>query len=133
MNFSSKLGLPVLFIVLAACSGTAKKQTQSNIGRETPPSPEAKMTAIQNNASLVTEISFDTGSAVLNDTSRARLNELLSQAHASGNIDEVKVISWSDMEYPASSKQSLPKVQRDLADKRSDEIKTFLRMTSIKS
>ena len=39
-------------------------------------------------------------------------------------IDEIKVISWADQEYPSKNVKVLPRDQRDLATLRNREIKS---------
>lgn len=112
---------------LGACSSVYKTGDNSAMERVTPVSPEAKSAAVSADASYVTEVSFDQGSAALNDSTRESITELVERAKATGEIDDVKVISWSDLEYPAEGSKKLPKAQKDLASRRAEQIKTYLK------
>lgn len=76
---------------------------------------------------FVTELTFEKGSTTLSDAQKKNLSALLSRAQASGKIDDVKVVTWSDMEYPSPNVQKLSKAQRDLATRRSRAVKDYLK------
>lgn len=90
-------------------------------------SPEAKVVAQQNEASYVAEIGFEKGSAQLTPAAKTQLASILDRAKNAGKLDEVKVISWADAEYPSEAAKRLPKAQRDLADRRNTTIKNYLK------
>jgi len=81
--------------------------------------------ATLNEASFVTEIVFEKSSAELSMDGQNHLKDVLSAAKAKGKVEEVKIIAWSDKEYPKSGK--LHKDQRELADSRGLEIAGFVR------
>lgn len=107
--------------VIAACSHSPQK-TNSATAEITPGRSVTNKAADEVKAHDFVEITFEPGSATLTENSRNALNDLLTQAGRSGEIDEVMVMSWSDEEYPAESSRKLSKGQRDLADKRNDAV-----------
>jgi hypothetical protein len=48
------------------------------------------------------------------------------KAKQEGKIDVVKLITWSDMEYPSVNTQKLPKKEQDLVIKRNNSLETFI-------
>jgi hypothetical protein len=81
-------------------------------------------TANLNDASFVTEIVFNEGSSELSADGKSQLRDILSAAQKRGQIEQVKVLSWADREYP--SKGRLGKDATKLADDRSQEIEGFI-------
>ena len=77
-------------------------------------------------ANLVSEVSFDQGSASLNETTRAEIRDLIKSAKDSGKkINKVQIAAWADREYPAKdTKASKGDVQ--LAERRLKEVRTFM-------
>lgn len=73
-----------------------------------------------------TTISFDTGSAMLSESARASLRDLIKDARATGTIDQVTVAAWSDKTLPMG-KTDLAEADRDLAAKRADAISSVLK------
>jgi hypothetical protein len=106
-------------IAFSACSHS-KKETAAV-------SDEVKAVAQQNDASYVAEVSFDKGSAKLSTAAKNRLDAIVRDARAAGKVDEVKVVTWADAEYPAEPTKRLSKTQRDLAEKRSGAIRDYLK------
>lgn len=91
------------------------------------PSIEAKQLAAENEASYVTELTFRKGKNQLSPDAHTQLSQVLDQARAHGQIQDVKVISWADSEYPSANSRALSAGQRKLATRRNDEIKRFLK------
>ncbi len=81
-------------------------------------------TATLNDASFVTEIVFNKGSSELSADGKSQLRDVLTAAQGRGKIEEVKVLSWADAEYP--SKGKLGKDATKLADERSQEIEGYI-------
>lgn len=119
-----------IFAAAALVLGVGACSSVHETGATTPTtvSDDAKTAAVQNAASFVTEVTFAKGSAELSAQSRQNLKEVVDRAKAAGQIEEVKIVTWSDMAYPANEK-ALPKTQRDLASKRNTRIKDYLKAT----
>ncbi|MBX3034054.1 MAG: hypothetical protein KF865_09020 [Bdellovibrionaceae bacterium] len=113
--------MSVAALALAACSHSTKK-----VGETAPLETKAEKVAEKRGEHVVSKISFDKGNANLNSGARSELNKAVSQARQMGEIDEVTVAVWSDMEYPARKAAKLPKKQVDLAGSRGDKIEDFL-------
>lgn len=77
-------------------------------------------------ASQVKEITFEKNMATLTDVQKIELKIAIDEATQTGQIAEVKVLSWSDKEYPSpTGKQSRSDVK--LAQKRMSDIKSYLK------
>jgi hypothetical protein len=120
------LGTALAIAGAAGCSSTAKVDDKNQ--PPTTVSNEAKSAAAQRNATFVTEVAFPKGSDGLSEQSRESLNDLIARAKSTGQIDEVKVVSWADREYPSESTKKLSKEERELADHRSERIKDYLKV-----
>jgi hypothetical protein len=108
---------------LTACSSVHK------VGENEPTSVsrESKQIAAAESATYVTELSFERNSSNLDSGSRRKLDEILKRAKSSGRIDDIKVISWSDLEYPSEKRGKLSESQGRLAEHRADQIRDYLK------
>ena len=93
-------------------------------------STAAKQTAEKEDASYVTEFSFNKGSAVLTENAKSDLRKVISDAKQNAKIKEVKVITWSDSEYPSSEIKKLSSADRDLVKKRNNAIRDYVKSYS---
>lgn len=117
---------------MAAC---AHKNANDEVVTAPPPTSKPATDAVHSATApkqdtFVTEISFDKGSTTLSDAGKKRLAALIARAQETGKIDEVKVVTWSDMEYPSPAAKKLSKAQRDLADRRNNAIEEYLESVS---
>lgn len=78
------------------------------------------------NASYVVEVDFPKGTDKLTEVARERLSNLLHTARAAGRVDEIKVLSWGDQEYPSEKQKKLSTTQRDLADHRNENVENYI-------
>lgn len=90
------------------------------------PSKAASSIAKVEEATYVTEISFDKGSTTLSDANKRKLAGFVDKARKSGKIEDIKVVTWSDLEYPSVDTGKLSKEQRDLATRRNRALKEYL-------
>jgi len=118
MKLMAALGVAAAMFV-AGCQHSDKKETAM-------PSKAAKSVAKVEEASYVTEISFDKGSTTLSAANKRRLASFVDQARKNGKIDDIKVVTWSDVEYPTAQEGKLSKEQRDLATRRNRALKDYL-------
>ena len=73
----------------------------------------------------VKEFSFEKSSSSISDIQKEEIRAALTESAQSGKIDEVKVLAWSDKEYPLdSTKQS--KSDINLAKNRLINVKKYL-------
>jgi hypothetical protein len=77
-------------------------------------------------ASMASEISFEEGKANLTENAKNDIRGVIKSAKETGKIDELKVAVWADREYPAKDTKA-SKADIDLAKKRADSIKTFIK------
>ncbi len=120
-----KPGFLVGLIALAACSTThpvvkteAQKPTTDTVAQNND-------LAERNDASYFTELSYKKKSSRLNTQKQEALKDLVQKSMKEGKIEEIKVLSWADQEYPRR-KTELSKHQRSLADRRSKKIENYL-------
>lgn len=77
-----------------------------------------------NEASFVTEIVFNKGSSELSADGKSQLRDILKAAQGRGKVEEIKVLSWADKDYPP--KGHLGNDAMKLADERNQEIEGYL-------
>lgn len=73
-----------------------------------------------------TEIEYKKGSKSLTTDEKKELDDLVSKAATKGEIAEVKVLAWSDKEYPAEG-QEVSKKDKNLAEDRAKTVKEYLK------
>lgn len=117
-----KILIPIVAL-LAACAG----RQSTNQPKDAAAEPVIQQTASEQEAALVTEVRFTKGSAQLSREAKTRLEKLIVEAKHRGKIDDIKVISWSDLNYPSKAKGSLSKQQRDLASQRNEEVEKYVK------
>lgn len=88
----------------------------------------AKQLANEMGSELVSEVRFREGSSVIASADKKKLRELYRKARAQERqIEEVRVVTWADKEYPEDQKKHLPDWQRKLAAKRNDNLEKALK------
>lgn len=108
-----------------ACSSMHKEE-RSREAQHTV-SPTSREIARAEDAAVVTEFKFQKGSSRLDETAKADLRRIINEAERKGELKELKVVTWADMEYPSSSDKKLSKAQVDLVKKRNESIKEFVK------
>jgi hypothetical protein len=115
MNMKT-LSRTVLALTLAGFAANAKTMNS-----------ETEKAAMNLGAHASSQIQFEKGKADLKPEELNQLKEVVNQVKASGQkIDEIKIISWADREYPAEG-TTAPNQQVKLAEQRADKIKDFLK------
>jgi hypothetical protein len=117
-------GSLILSLALAGCSTESKKKEEAEHAANV--SMEAKQLAAEEKAPYVAELSFDKGSANLTKDAKSNLKSLIAKAKAAGKIDEVKVVTWGDSEYPSVHTKKLSKAEVDLVKKRNENIEKYI-------
>jgi hypothetical protein len=104
--------------LFASCQHTKDtRREDSNVARAT----------AQAGGRTYTEISFKNGSDELTDTSREKLRELTAEAARQGKkVDEIKILSWADVDYPAEG-QKVSDKQVTLAKDRAKNIEKYMK------
>lgn len=77
-------------------------------------------------AEMATEITFDPGQVTLSDSSKSEIRDLIHDARAKGDVEDVKIAVWADREYPMKEKKA-SKEDVALAAKRGDALKEFIK------
>lgn len=77
-------------------------------------------------ASQVKEISFEKSATGMSEKQKEEIRAAVNEAAQKGKIDEVRVLAWSDKEYPAE-KGMQNKADNELAKKRAQEMEKFLK------
>lgn len=86
---------------------------------------EAQVPAIS--GTHYTTLVFDKGKSSLSETSKEHLKALAARAHKAGKpIEEIKVLAWSDKEYPDKVKGKASTGDIILASERAQKIKSYL-------
>lgn len=77
-------------------------------------------------ADQVKEVTFEKNVTGLSEAQKAEIRAAVSEASQKGKIDEVKVLAWSDKEYPTESGKP-GKSDVNLAKDRLRDLKAFLK------
>lgn len=89
-------------------------------------SEQTRQAATSLGAAGLSEIEFVAGSDALTDAGRADIRNVIDEVSQKGELDHVKVMAWSDQEYPAA-KTSQSKANVALAKKRIEAVRKFLK------
>lgn len=126
-----KVSCLLISILLVSCgSKSPQKVTSKDKKTEQPQetvSMESKLLANEQESNFVTEIEFNRQKANISGKDRDQLKELHNKALKKGNIEEIKVISWGDQEYPSVHEKRLSEEQEKLVDKRNTTLKNYLK------
>lgn len=122
----------LLAFLIAACSSKPAKDPGTNTtgvkkAQESKAvSMESKQLASEEETNLVTEITFSKEKATVSKQAQEEIRALYQKAKARGKIDEVKVITWGDQEYPSVHEKKLSQKQVNLVDKRNDALESYI-------
>lgn len=119
MNPVKIYGATILTIVIAAgCSSTDKtKSTYADTSKKPPEIIGTQYTTIV----------FEEGKSTLSNENKKQLKKLSYRAHKDKrNIDEIRILAWSDKEYPEPEKKKASQDEILLAANRAQEIKNYL-------
>lgn len=118
--------LPLVLVVgMSACSSAPPVSDAAVVEAETGESL-ANRAAREAEATYFVDVEFQKGSNQLTEQSRAAISSLLNRARAEGQVEDVKVLAWSDEEFPSSSRKKLSENQRKLADLRTRAIENHI-------
>ncbi len=113
----------VAFLIGCAHRGERAKKTEAKLqaNKEAPISDLSEHPGHH----VVSTIKFPLGQSKLTPAARAEIDKAVRLAQNSGEVEEVTIVVWSDQEFPAPG-EKLPRAQVNLADKRGNEIETYL-------
>lgn len=124
-NFVSKTGITTLLLasfaaaVFSGCSSTPKEQVATGETKA------AATAAAHLDRNRVVTVEYNRGQQGLSANATAEIEKALREARMHGEVDNVDVAVWSDMQYPAEGK-TLPQSQVDLADARAKNLEKFI-------
>lgn len=110
--------------VALAIGACASRNSTKTVGEE-PIQTKTEQLAEKRGEHIVTNIAFDKGTKSLTPAARAELDKAIAAARAQGEIEDITVAVWSDMEYPGKARK-LTSSQVKLAEDRGDEIEDYL-------
>ena len=87
----------------------------------------AHRAARETEAPYFVDIEFSKGSSELDEQANATISALLNRARAAGPLQDVKVLSWADDEYPSASRKKLSSAERRLANSRTRAIEKHIK------
>jgi outer membrane protein OmpA-like peptidoglycan-associated protein len=103
------------------------RETREVPSKLSSPSITSKHVAYEKETTLVTEIDFKPDDFNLTPEARKKISSLLKKADH--GIEKVTLITWADKEYPSKTKKKLSDEQKELAEKRNDQLKNFIQAT----
>lgn len=112
---------------LALTVGCASKEEKAKAEAQSPISMEAKQVAAEENAAFVTEFAFAKGKSRLTPAAQTQIQEIVAKAQKAGKIQEVKVISWGDAEYPSVHTKKLSKAEINLVKERNKSVEKYVK------
>lgn len=125
-----KILLLAFLVVACSSSKDVVKSTNTDKANKTNEtktvSMESKQLASEQESNLVTEINFEKQDANVSGPARQDLKNLYMKAKKKGKIDEIKVITWGDQEYPSVHEKDLSEQQQKLVSKRNDAIEKYI-------
>lgn len=124
-----KIVLSSLVLAVFAVGCSSKSKTDS-VYRSTASAGEvmdAKV-ATKMDAQYVTEVEFGKGQTTLDEANRRKVLDAINEARNAGvKIDEIKVITWADAEYPTASQGKLSPEQNKLVERRNTYVKDLIK------
>ena len=106
--------------VASACS-TSSRDSKSTKSLEGHP-PRLDM------VTQYTTITFEPGESELTKMNKALIKELLMGAHKKKNqIEQIRILSWSDMEYPMTQENKTTSKDILLAGERAEKIRNYIK------
>lgn len=117
MNPVKFLSALFLSIFIAAGCSSDNKATYADTSKKTPEIIGTQYTTIV----------FDEGKSTLSRNDKKQLQKLADKAHDDKReIDEIRILAWSDKEYPEPDKKKASEQEILLAANRAQAIKNFL-------
>ena len=127
MKLKGIIAILTLALVVSACSTPHKSDVRhSKIDSIEEVNQEAVLMTKDNNA-YYTVLEFDKGNERLSDASKRDLREFVKSAKKEGReIDDIKILSWADKEYPGQG-PALSDLDIKIASERSNSIEKYLK------
>ena len=124
------------FLLLAACSSKepAKKpiiypdespEVSTTKPKET--SVTAKQLATEQGSNFVTEFKFEKGSSTVTKQQQQEIRETYEKAKKLGIVKEAQLVTWTDQEFPVKEKKELDSAQKNLVEKRNENLEKYIK------
>lgn len=126
----SALALTIVASLMMACSSSPTQKEVAGTDKKpvAPPSIEAQQVAAEQSAAFVAEIAFAKDSTSLSKGNKAKIQKLVDDAKKVGSVEEVKLVTWADQEYPSVHTKNLSAGDRKLVDNRNKGMEDFIKM-----
>ena len=127
--------LLLLLLVFSCASEEARKPVEykdkspqiTTTNPKPGPDPISRMLASELGTDLVTEITFQEGSSELEEKTKNKLKNFITEARKKGILTEAQVVTWADKEYPSEKKEELSSEQKELVEKRNRSLEKFFK------
>lgn len=124
MNFFVKPFLALLALSLCiSCSHNRSRVVEKKSGSD---ANSGAVTPVEKEKSLVSAIDFEPGRKGLSAEATAEINRALMEAEMSGEVAEVSIAAWSDVEASEGQGQKIPQAQVELAEERAQNIEKYI-------
>jgi hypothetical protein len=118
----------VVGLLLMGCSTTKTETVKKDVPGAHAKNFEPRTVVDENEVNLMTRIEFQPGSDELTALSKRRISRALAQAETLGSVNEVKVLSWADKEYPSEKRGKLSDEQKSLATRRNQAVRKYIQI-----
>ncbi len=122
--------LPAGVLMLISCAAKPTAEEVAAPGKVKAPgetvSIETQQIATEQKAVSVGELKFKKNTTQLSRANKRMIDQLIREAGTKGEIEEVKVISWADVEFPSTQDKSLTPSQREIAENRNEAIQAYI-------
>ena len=120
-----RIGTALFFTLLASCSSTNPHTAQAP--HKEPVILQTPQTVAKTNSEYYVVLNFDKGNQRLSEASKRDLREFVASAQRDGrNIDDIKILSWADKEYPKDGTKLSDRDVR-IANDRNKSIEKYLK------
>ncbi|MBC7430219.1 MAG: hypothetical protein H7336_16515 [Bacteriovorax sp.] len=120
------IGAALLLTLVASCSSTDNHTAATKTASKESTNPTSQAVA-KTNSEYYTVLEFNKGTQRLSESSKRDLREFVASAQRDGReIDDIKILSWADKEYPG---QGIKLSDRDvkIANDRNKSIEKYLK------
>ncbi len=114
----------LLTVIAASCSSTDRPVTKAAHKEDASLTSQA---VANNNGEYYTVLEFDKGTQRLSEASKRDLRDFVASAKRDGReIDDIRILSWADKEYPQSGAK-LSERDVNMANERAKSIEKYLK------
>ena len=114
----------LLTVFITGCSSNDKPMTKTTSKPDVTPTTQA---VTKSNGEYYAVLEFDKGTQRLNEASKRDLREFVASAQRDGReIDDIRILSWADKEYPQSGAK-LSDRDVKIANERAKSIEKYLK------